>query len=668
MAADLVELTPLNDVEPPAEARPLFGDDRALLRLVIGVGVAAALWKLAIALTGNVIWEEAHFAVLGQHPDLAYPDVPAGWPMFAGLLTTLFGWSKAALRIPGLLMAEAIPFAVYWLALAVTTRRMALFAALISILTPALGVSGVIFYPEEALQIALAVMLGALIRAIANDTPTSRSALAMWALAGLAGALGLFVHFRFVLAGLGVLLFLVLSPAGRRQWARPGLWLAAVIALLGLLPGLIYNMREHWPALAYQVANRPTYRFHPAWLLTFFENQLGLATPAFLAAFAGAAWIAWRRALRGDGPGALLLCVAKPIFGLYALLSLFDSQVMPHWPWLAYVALVPLAPEALAEFVDRARTLGGRRLRMAAIGALGPLVTVLGGVAGTAFEWGWAHADRLPAAAKPLLFTRLEDWTRLEPAIARAEAVARHRFPGAAPVIASAGHIPALRLEFPADRRRRVYALDEPYDEFTRFSVIRRAWGLDEAGLRREHAGQPVVLVLPEPSYLYNTPDEMAFRGRLCGEFSQIAPLEIAVLPPGRTAVELYTARVGAPAAGEGCPLFPWLYIAQPTRAAVLRAGADKGGLFGIAADPKGVASVEGLIDGAPVATAAPRTAVASAPAPTPLSSDPGFPRLWWSMSLPGRALTPGEHRFSIRAHLPDGTTRDSPDRTVFVR
>lgn len=665
MSDGLIDIQPLDAPARMAQPRPLFAHETDLLRAVVILGSLLALWKLGIALTGNVIWEEAHFAVLGQRPDLAYPDVPAGWPLFARVCTSLFGWSAAAIRVPGLVLAEAIPFAVYWLARALVPRREALWAAMIAVICPALGMSGTIFYPEEALQIALAVMVGGIIRAVGAGQ--IRDQLKYWIIAGAAGALGLFVHFRFILAGAGVFLFLVATPMGRRQWGRPGLWLAGGLAMLGLLPGLIYNMREHWPALAYQVANRPSYRFNPGWLLTFFENQLGLATPAFFIAFLGAAREAWRGALAHRSGRALILSVAATIFLVYALYSLVDSQVMPHWPFLAYVTLVPLAPGALIGFVDRAAGMGARRLRMALVALFGPIFAFVGAVGGTAFEEGWAHADQLPAKFKPLLFTRLENWRTVEPDLQRAAVEARRRF-GAAPVIAASGHITALRLEFP-EQRRDVYALNEPYDEFTRFSVIRRAWGLDETGLRRSHPGEPVVLVLPEPSYLYNTPAEMDFRRRLCGEFSDIAPAGLTELAPGKVAVELHTGRVSpVRLSSRDCPLFPRLYIAQPTRAAVLRHGRPATGLFGLASDPAGVTRVEILLDGKPASVADYGVAPPTSPAPLELSDDPGYPKLWFTYALPGAALTRGEHRLSVRATLRDGARKDGAARTIYVR
>ena len=677
MSNDLIELVPFEEFAPPAGAQPpLFGGDASLLRVVIAVGVVLTLWKAFIALTGNVIWEEGHFAVLGQHLDLAYPDVPAGWPLFARLCTTLFGWSPLALRLPGLVVAQAIPFGVYYLTSAVATRREALWAALISMLVPALGASGTIFYPECALQLLLALMLGAVIRGMRED-----GRLIHWALAGVCGGLGLFIHFRFVLAGAGVALFFLATPMGWRQLRRPGVWIAATLAALGLLPGLIYNLREHWPAIAYQVANRPNWKPQPGLLLSFLEQQFGACLPCL------------RRRLRRlrlatNGRVRAGETVPPPFCSLQALrssassscLSPFDKEIMPHWPFMAYVAFIPFAPSVLIGFADRARSWSARRWRTVLIAIFGPVFTILAALAGTAFEEGWAHAAALPSSLKPLLFTRLEDWRALDAPLARTLAIAGARFPGPPPVIASAGHIPALKLEFPGVGRRSVYALDEPYDEFTRFSVLRRAWGLDETGLRRAHAGAGVALVLPEPSYLYNSPPEEAFRRRLCAEFDGIQPAGVTELAPGKVAVEFYTARVRplggdtAPAGAlrttlnQSCPLLPRLYLAQPTRGAIAKAGVPSPSFFGLASDPLGVKDVEALLDGKPVAVATYGEDPAGSPPPPELADDPNYPKLWFNVTLPAPVMTKGEHRLALRITRTDGSTRDGPARSLFVR
>ena len=676
MKNDLVELSSLEDqTQPLGPQSRLFGDDDALLRVVFAVGVALTLWKAVIAFTGNVIWEEGHFAVLGQHLDIAYPDVPAGWPLFARLCTTVFGWSPLAIRLPGLAVAQAIPFGIYYLASAVVSRREALWAALICMLVPALGASGTIFYPECALQLLLALMLGAIIRGMRDD-----NRLGQWVLAGACGGLGLFIHFRFVLAGAGVALFFLAAPMGWRQLKKPGVWIAAVLAALGLLPGLIYNLREHWPAIAYQVANRPNWKPQPGLLLSFLEQQFGACLPAFGVAFAVSGWREWKVSRTGDGPSALLLITATATFGVFLVLSPFDKEIMPHWPFMAYVALIPFAPSVLIGFADRAQSWAARRRRKLMITAFGPIFSILAALAGTAFEEGWSHAAALPSSLKPLLFTRLEDWRALNIPLAKTLTIAGARFPSQTPVIASAGHIPALKLEFPGVGRRSVYALDEPYDEFTRFSVLRRAWGLNETGLRRSHAGAGVALVLPEPSYLYNSPPEAAFRRRLCAEFDGIEPAGVTELAPGKVAVEFYTARVrpleGAvtrpgwlrATLGGGCALFPRLYLAQPTRGAMFKAGSPSPSFFGVASDPLGVTAVDALLDGKPAARALYGEDPTASPPPPELADDPNYPKLWFNVTLPASVMSKGEHRLALRITRTDGSTLNGPARSLFVR
>jgi 4-amino-4-deoxy-L-arabinose transferase-like glycosyltransferase len=259
------------------------------------------LWKLFLATQTNVIWEEAHFAVAGLHPDLAYPDVPAGWPSFARLCTELFGWSPLGLRLPGLAVAAAIPFAAWWLAEPLVGRRQALWAALVAVVLPPLAVSGTIFYPEGALQLLLALMLGAAVRAMAGR------GLLWWGLTGVFGGLGLFVHYRFGLVGLGVLLFSLLTRDGRALWSRPGFWLAGVLAAAGLAPAVLYNAREGWPSLGFHAVGRHVWDVNPEGLLLHLGEQLMLCTPVFFVALAGATVVAWRRWRGGDARAGLLL-------------------------------------------------------------------------------------------------------------------------------------------------------------------------------------------------------------------------------------------------------------------------------------------------------------------------------------------------------------------------
>lgn len=644
---------------PSEPGRPLFGSDRGLLTAVLVVWALLTLWKLGLALAGNVVWEEAHFVVAGTRPDLAYPDIPAGWPLLARLCTDLFGWHPLAVRLPGLALAQLIPLAIWWMSRPLVGPRNALWAALISMLLPPLGVSGTIFYPETGLQLLLALLLGCAVRAFRTDR------LVWWAGVGVAGALGLFVHFRFGAVGAAVLLFALLFRDGRRLWARPGFYLAGVIAAAGLVPSILYNMREGWPSAEYHAVNRHVWEFNIQGLLLGLLEQLVLCTPAFFVGLFGGA----RRAVREWRAGAFstgfVVVVGLAVFVMFTALTPFYRTRLPHWPFLAYVALIPFLPGALIAFVDRSR-FASRAVR-AFLVATGPIIAIAGAAGVTAFDLAWAYPERVPVAYRSYLLSEMEDWRRLEPAMRRATVSARDRLGDPQPLLAASGHIPAVRLEFPGALGRRVYSLDEPYDSRTRFDDLRRDLELNRDALVRDHAGRAVVIALLEPTFLYHQPEETAFRAELCRLFSDVRLESAHALPPGRQEVTFYSARVRpAPAAFAPCPFLPPLYLARPQRAERLRAG-EPANFYGMAVDPQGIPFVDVLLDGRVVARARMDLDPPGARAPAQLAFDPGWPRVQFDFQLPAAALTPGTHRLSLRGVRGDSVIIEGATRTIYV-
>ena len=650
------------DAEPLRAAgptRPLFGDDAGLLRVGSALWLALTLWKLALGLTGNVIWEESHFVVAGSMPALAYPDVPAGWPLFARLSTELFGWSAAAVRIPSLVVAQLIPLGIWFLSKPLVGSRNAIWAAIVSMLLPPLAASGTLLYPEGALQLLMALMLGCAVRAIRGN------GLLWWLGTGVAGALGLFVHYRFGIVGLAVALFMVLTGDGRRLFARPGLWLAGLIAFASLVPALIYNVQADWPSTEFHAVNRHVWDVNPGGLFLHLGEQLLLCTPIFFVGLIWATRDGIRHWMREEGAAAgLVVTTGVLVFLLFTVLAPFYRTRLPHWPFLAYVALIPWLPGALIAFVDGARSFGQRRLRMLLV-ATGPAVAIAGGLVLSAFNLAWANADRVPAAYRPLLWSELEDWTRLEAPIARATDTARQRLGDPAPLLVASGHIPAVRLEFPGAPNRRVWSLDEPYDSRTRFGTLRADLGLNRAALVRRNPGRAAVIALLEPTFLYHQPEEAAFRAELCRLFEDVRLESAEDLPPGAQSVSLYTARLRrAPAtAAAACPFLPALYIARPERGEVLEAGANH---YGMAADPLGFTRVDVVVDGRVVARARTGLDVPGSRAPDALRFDPNWPRLSFDFQLP--ALPAGEHRLWLRGTRSDSSTVEGGHRVVYVR
>jgi len=291
---------------------------------------------------------------------------------------------------------------------------------------------------------------------------------------------------------------------------------------------------------------------------------------------------------------------------------------------------------------------------------------VLAYAAASAFLVAWAHPQSVPLALRPDLVAAYEDWRQFEPAIARAQALARVRF-GAEPLLAASGHVQAIRLEFPGRPGRQVFALGDPGDQLTHFDIFRANMGLDRRALMTR-AGQPVVIVLQEPVFLYHVPAEATFRAGLCRSFSGVTPVETDVAPPGRLAVDIFVARVDPHPfqPGQPCPFLPRLYLARPKRAEVIKTTTSQN-FYGMAVSPAGVAQVTVELDGRPVTQARLGLDPPGARAPASLAFDPAYPKVQFDFHLPNAVLTPGAHRLSVEAVARDGSRFEGADRTVYV-
>lgn len=662
---------------PQTPSRPLFGSDAHLRRAALILWAVMLVWKLYVGLISHVIWEESHFVVSGDYLAFGYPDIPAGFPWLARLVTSIFGWHIWPLRLVALAIAMAVPWAIWFMARPITSERNALWAAIISMLIPAISLNGTIFYPEGALQLLLALMLGCLLRAMKEDGQKSR--LIWWVWAGVCAGLGQLVHFRFLVPGLAVVIYMLADRRGRKMWAQPGVWITALLGLVGLVPALIYNASEGWPAIEFHVIRRPNYDADPRHVLGLIETQFAVWTPLFFVAIWGAVKHALWPAKADDGRrpdqglAPLLAWQTLTIFLFYALEATVNKKVMPHWPFMAAIPMLPLVPDVLIRFADGAKSPAMRRWRAGLI-ATGPAMALLIGVGGTVYQILYDHSAQLSARWRAYNLLKNEDWTLVDAPLRQAMARAQARF-GGAPAVATNGHIAAVHLEFPANHQRglHVYTLGDPYDDVSMFSVARHDWRLDRQALLSDHAGGGVVLALQEPADLLRQPEQMTLYTEICKDFDAVEREGITALPPYRTAIDIYTARVrktplsDAQVEAAPCPFVPQLSIARPTRGDFI-SPKDTKPKSGMAADPKGVKAVDILLDGQVVTRADYGTEDQKNPTPALLKYDPNWPRLQYTYRFPKGSLKAGTHTLSARATRSDGTTFESDPRILYVQ
>lgn len=326
---------------------------RATLLLLL----ASTLLHLLVAGRFALSVDEAHYALYGLKLDWSYFDHPpmVGWLQAAVLPLSQEEW---ALRLwPALLMVlagillhrltrELFPQETPWLAfVAVLILQSALIVQLL----------GIALVPEVPLLIF--GLAAALTLWFAVTRETWRDWLLLGLLLGLAGL----SKYTAVTLALSVVLF-ILWQGKWRLFLSLKPWLAALVALVMILPVLYWNAQHDWISFRYQMGHGAPDR---VWALTrFIRAQAGqlLAYAPGIYLFGLIALFAALRQ-RPQPNTRLLLSLAVPPLLLFGWAAGYE-ETLPHWTLLAFAVLAPLSAAWLWQHWQ------ARWVRVTAIGSL----------------------------------------------------------------------------------------------------------------------------------------------------------------------------------------------------------------------------------------------------------------------------------------------------------
>jgi 4-amino-4-deoxy-L-arabinose transferase-like glycosyltransferase len=190
-----------------------------------------------------------------------------GW--LAALVRVTAGDSLVAIHvIPALACALIIVLTGLMVRELGSGRVAQLVAGVAALFTLDFMATGSIFSMDVLDQLWWALASLILLRLLRRETPRR------WLLVGLVAAIALLTKLTVLFFGLALALALLVTPE-RRFLRTPWLWLAAGIAILGLLPDLLWNAVNGWPTVEFYhhyggVGTSP---------LAFFTAQLGQMNP-----------------------------------------------------------------------------------------------------------------------------------------------------------------------------------------------------------------------------------------------------------------------------------------------------------------------------------------------------------------------------------------------------
>ncbi len=315
---------------------------------------SALLWLIVISTACRLCWaagletgnDEGYHYLYLINPDWSYFDHP---PMLMWLsrvgVALCGGWvHPLSLRLGFVMLFAGSTWVMFEWTARWYDERAGFYAALALNLSAFYSVAaGAFVLPDGPFLFFALLTMWRLSEALVG----SPGRILPWVWVGLACAGAMLSKYHAIFLPLGALVFVIATPSARRSLWTPGPYLAALIALLGLIPVIIWNSNHDWASFVFQGMRAIGGRFRPDGLVVLLFGPIGFLFPwiwfPLISIFAGR--ISRFRSLTGHE--RLLMCLSMVPLVFFLGVS-FVRPILPHWPLIGFVPLYPMVGAAWA--------------------------------------------------------------------------------------------------------------------------------------------------------------------------------------------------------------------------------------------------------------------------------------------------------------------------------
>ena len=294
-----------------------LGADRLVL-LWLGVWWIANLVQAGFTELAN---DEAYYHMFAERLAWGYFDHPpvtallvwAGERLFGGELGVRFFFT----------VLQPLYLWILWRLIrpADAGRRDAALFVVVSAATLMLQLYGFIAVPDGPLMFTTALFL-------LTFKWFSENRRRAWLWMGIAMALMAYSKYH------GALVVLFALAANPRQLLRPALYSSGAVALLLLVPHLVWQYEHDWASFAYHLSGRNSV-FRPGYVVEFLANVLVVFNPFFVPLYVQA----WRK-VKSQTPVGRALKLLPVAFIVFFMLSSLRGYVQPQWVIVSCFGLV----------------------------------------------------------------------------------------------------------------------------------------------------------------------------------------------------------------------------------------------------------------------------------------------------------------------------------------
>jgi 4-amino-4-deoxy-L-arabinose transferase-like glycosyltransferase len=311
---------------------------------------ASTLLRLAWATSLGADTNEAYYYAYTQNPDWSYLDHP---PMVAIVSSVGLHLVGGGPLVFGIRLGFIALFAgSTWLMARLTSRYFGpwagVLAAFVLNVTGFYGlVVGTTSHPDGPLLFFWLLTLDRLAAALA--TPDRLRA---WLWVGLAWGCALLSKYHAVFLPAGFACYLLVRPSARRCLRAPGPYVALLLGSLMFTPVVGWNAAHEWVSFRFQGMRAVgSFGIEPGRLASAILGQALFLFPWIWVPLVGILIRLLRRRPREwSEPEAFLLSQSAPVVALFLTVALVRG-IMPHWPLIGFVALMPLLGRKWADLL-----------------------------------------------------------------------------------------------------------------------------------------------------------------------------------------------------------------------------------------------------------------------------------------------------------------------------
>lgn len=295
--------------------------------LAIAVFVLAALGRLWLALALDLDGDEAYYAFWAGWPSLDYLDHPPGVALSIWAGQALFGPTVFGVRAFALLAQLLIAAALWRTTRLLIPNRDAAAVALIFYSVSVAAATSFVATPDAPSALFWTLSVWAAAEAVVRARPN------WWLAVGLFAGLGLVSKYTNAWLGIGLVVWLFLTPDGRRQLLTWQLWAGGFVSLAVVSPVVWWQATHEWRSFLFQGARVvTTEEKFGALVPEFLISQTAMTGPILMAgSLLGIAGWAIGHAPRAGARLALPILTSLPLL-LYFLVHSLHARVEANWP------------------------------------------------------------------------------------------------------------------------------------------------------------------------------------------------------------------------------------------------------------------------------------------------------------------------------------------------